>query len=42
MVITYTSDIPGKYIVVVQGISESGHIGFASESFNVSLKADKD
>ncbi len=37
----YTSDIPGKYIVVVQGISDSGHIGFASESFSVSSKADK-
>ena len=37
----YTSDIPGKYIVVVQGISDSGCIGFATESFNVSSKADK-
>lgn len=32
----YTSDVPGKYIVVVQGISESGKVGFASENFNVS------
>ena len=37
----YTSDIPGKYIVVVQGISDSGYIGFTSESFNVSSKDDK-
>jgi hypothetical protein len=37
----YTSDIPGKYIVVAQGISDSGRIGFVTESFNVSSKADK-
>jgi len=37
----YTSDIPGKYIVVVQGISDSGRIGFSSKSFNVLPKTDK-
>jgi hypothetical protein len=29
----YTSDIPGKYIVIVQGISSSGLVGSATSSF---------
>ncbi len=32
----YTSDIPGKYIVVVQGISDEGIAGCASFNFTVS------
>ncbi len=31
----YTSDIPGKYVVLVQGISSSGLPGFATTSFTV-------
>lgn len=31
----YTSDIPGKYIVFIQGISNSGFAGFSSTYFNV-------
>lgn len=37
----YTSDIPGKYIVVVQGISDSGLIGFATAGFTVSSGSGK-
>jgi hypothetical protein len=32
----YTSDVPGKYIVLVQGISDSGLAGVATGSFMVS------
>ena len=31
----YTSDLPGKYIVVIQGISDSGVAGFATSNFTV-------
>lgn len=31
----YTSDIPGKYTVLIQGISDSGIAGAATESFTV-------
>jgi hypothetical protein len=31
----YTSDLPGKYIVVIQGISDSGVAGFATSTFTV-------
>lgn len=34
----YTSDIPGKYIILIQGISNSGVAGFATASFNVKSK----
>ncbi|MEO8860800.1 MAG: hypothetical protein ABI358_05220, partial [Ginsengibacter sp.] len=34
----YTSDIPGKYIVLVQGISDSGSVGFSTASFTVTPK----
>jgi hypothetical protein len=32
----YTSDISGKYIIIIQGISESGLAGSATSSFQVS------
>lgn len=31
----YTSDIPGKYFVLVQGISDTGESGFATTQFTV-------
>jgi hypothetical protein len=31
----YTSDIPGKYVVVIQGVSSSGVTGFATSDFTV-------
>jgi hypothetical protein len=31
----YTSDIPGKYIVLIQGISADGFAGVATGSFTV-------
>jgi hypothetical protein len=34
----YTSDIPGKYIIVAQGISDAGGGCFATTSFSVSSK----
>ncbi len=34
----YTSDIPGKYIVLIQGISNDGIAGFTTESFTVTSK----
>ena len=32
----YTSDIPGKYVVLIQGISEGGVAGFSTFDFTVS------
>jgi hypothetical protein len=32
----YTSDLPGKYVVLIQGISDTGIVGVATESFSVS------
>ncbi len=34
----YTSDLPGKYVVVVQGISASGLAGFAATTFTVATE----
>ena len=34
----YTSDIPGKYVVLIQGISNDGHVGFATGRFTVTAK----
>lgn len=34
----YTSDIPGKYIVCIQGISTSGFAGFTISDFTISHK----
>lgn len=31
----YTGDIPGKYLVEIQGISNDGHAGSTSFTFNV-------
>ena len=32
----YTSDIPGKYTVLIQGISGNGRAGFSTSNFTVS------
>ena len=37
----YTSDIPGKYAVLIQGISDSGIAGYATESFTVTSTSNK-
>ncbi len=34
----YTSDVPGKYVVLIQGISNNGVAGFTTESFTVTSK----
>ncbi|HEY5406344.1 MAG TPA: hypothetical protein VIJ92_04615 [Ginsengibacter sp.] len=34
----YTSDVPGKYIVLIQGISDTGIAGFATATFTVTSK----
>jgi hypothetical protein len=31
----YTSDVPGDYLVVIQGLSPDGHAGVAYLRFNV-------
>lgn len=37
----YTSDIPGKYIVLIQGISDSGLVGYTTGNFIVSPSSNK-
>jgi hypothetical protein len=37
----YTSDVPGKYIVLIQGISDSGIAGVSTGSFTVSSNTNK-
>lgn len=34
----YTSDLPGKYIGVIQGVSNNGNVGYTSFSFDVNEK----